>query len=93
MPHTASAKKRLRQSQKRHLKNKSVKSMLSTRRRKAIEAVESGDVTTAEQAMRDAQKAMDQAGAKGTIHKKTAARRVSRLAKKLNALKAAGQNA
>lgn len=93
MPHTASAKKRLRQNEKRHIQNKGVKSMLSTRRRRVLEAAESGDVNVLAETVRTAQKALDQAGAKGTIHKKTASRRVSRLAKKLNALKAASQSA
>ncbi len=93
MPHTSSAKKRLRQNEKRHLQNKSVKSMLSTRRRRFVETVSSGDVASAEESLRLAQKAMDQAGSKGTIHKNTAARRISRLTKQLNALKAEAQQA
>ncbi|HOI55456.1 MAG TPA: 30S ribosomal protein S20 [Phycisphaerae bacterium] len=88
MPHTASAKKRVRQNIKRHMRNKSVKSALSTRRHKFAEALTAGDPAKAEQTLREAQKAFAQAGAKGTIHKKTASRKISRMAKKLNALKA-----
>jgi small subunit ribosomal protein S20 len=88
MPHTRSAKKRVRQNAKRQMRNRAVKSALSTRRRHFTEAVTAGDADKAEKTLRDAQKAFAQAGAKGTIHKKTASRKVSRMAKKLNALKA-----
>lgn len=88
MPQTASAKKRLRQSAKRHTANKSVKSRLTTLRRKFNEAVEAGDVAAAEAALKVVQKAFDQAGAKKVIHKNTAGRKISRMYLKLQAAKA-----
>ncbi|MBN2582099.1 MAG: 30S ribosomal protein S20 [Planctomycetes bacterium] len=87
MPHTRSAKKRVRQNAKRQMRNRAVKSALSTRRRHFSEALTAGDAEKAEQTLRTAQKAFAQAGAKGTIHKNTAARKISRMAKKLQALK------
>lgn len=89
MPQTASAKKRLRQSEKRHTANKAVKSRLTTLRRKFNEAVEAGDVAAAEAALKVVQKALDQAGAKKVIHKNTAGRKISRMYLKLKAAKAA----
>jgi small subunit ribosomal protein S20 len=88
MAHTASAKKRLRQSAKRHTANKAVKSKLNTLRRKFNEAVDSGDMAGAQAALKVVQKAFDQAGAKKVIHKKTAGRKISRMYLKLQAAKA-----
>ena len=51
-------------------------------------AVQSGDVAEAEKAFAVAEKKIMQASAKGTMHKNTAARTVSRLHKRLNDLKA-----
>ena len=79
MPHTASAKKRLRQSEKRHEQNKAAKSRLATLRRKFLKTVEAGNVEQAKTELREVQKAYDQAGAKHTVHKKTAGRKISRL--------------
>jgi small subunit ribosomal protein S20 len=89
MPHTQSAKKRLRQNQKRQVLNRAVKSRLSTLRRRFNEALLVGDTAKAQEALTTAQKAFDQAGAKGTIHKNNAARKVSRMSRRLQAAKAA----
>ncbi len=89
MPHTASAKKRLRQSEKRHIHNKAIKSRLATLRRRFTETVEAGDLPKAEEALQAVQKAFDQAGAKKTVHKNTAGRKISRMYLKLKAAKAA----
>ncbi len=89
MPHTASAKKRLRQNVKRHLRNKAAKSKLATKRRGFAALVAAGDIEGAAKALREAQKTFDQAGSKRTVHKKNASRKVSRMAKQLAAMKAA----
>ena len=70
--------KRNKQNEKRHERNKAVRSELKTRVRNAVEAAESGadDVDTKVQA---AVKRIDTAAAKGVIHKNQAARRKSRL--------------
>ena len=47
-----------------------------------------GNVATAEEQFRTVVRKLDKAGTTSTMHKKTAARKKSRLAKKLNALKA-----
>lgn len=79
MPNTASAKKALRQNQKRRLHNRSLRSALRTSVKKVRVAVESGDAAAVQTAYRDAQKELDQAAAKNLIHKNTAARTKSRL--------------
>jgi len=89
MPHTASAKKRLRQNAKRQASNRSARSRLTTLVRRFTESLAAGDLAKAEQALRTAQKAADQTGAKRIIHKNTAGRTISRMARKLQAAKAA----
>ena len=75
--------KRNRQTLKRTERNKAVRSELKTRTKRAVTAVEAG-ADDAEALARAAQKRIDMAAAKGVIQKNAAARRKSRLAKKLN---------
>ena len=76
--------KRNRQNEKRRLRNKAVRSELRSRTKAAVRAVEEG-ADTASEATRLALKRIDKAGARGVIHKNQAARRKSRLMKRLNA--------
>ena len=76
MPHTNSAKKRVRQNIKCRDRNRAVKSALTTRRHHFAEALSDGDVEKAEAALSVAQKAFAQAGAKGPLHKNTASRKI-----------------
>ena len=82
MPNTKSAKKDLLISERNRLRNQSVKSRLKTLRAKAITAI-SADVAASEDAVKTALKAFDSAATKGIIHKNTAARRKSRLMKRV----------
>ena len=75
--------KRNRQTVKRTERNKAVRSELKTRTKRAVAAAESGADDVQELA-RSAQKRIDSAAAKGVIHKNAAARRASRLAKRIN---------
>jgi len=80
MPHTKSAKKRLRQSLERRASNRATKSAVKTQIRKVRQAVAAGDVAKAETELRIAAKKLDRAGAKRVIHPNAAARTKSRLA-------------
>ena len=80
--------KRNKQSEKRRLRNKSVKSSLKTAIRKFNEAVQAGDSTTAETLLRAASRKLDQAASKGVIHKNQAANRKSAIAKRQQSLAA-----
>ena len=73
--------KRNRQNVKRRLRNRAVRSELNTRTKAALTAAEHDDEQAASQALSDAMKRIDKAAAKGVIHKNTAARRKSRLAR------------
>ena len=80
--------KRNRQNEKRRIRNKTVRSELRTRTKSAVSAAETGAEHAAE-AERLAMKRIDKAAQKGVIHKNAAARRKSRLAKRLAAASAA----
>ena len=79
--------KRNRQNEKRRLRNRTVRSEFSTRSKAALAAAENPDDAeeTAAEALRQAMKRIDKAAAKGVIHKNTAARRKSRLARDVEA--------
>ena len=81
MPNTASAKKRLRQSEALRLLNRSARSSLRSPIRRVQEAVQAGDADTAQSEYRRAQKAIDQAASRRLIHRNAAARTKSRLIK------------
>ena len=70
--------KRNKQNEKRHERNKAVRSELKTRVRNAVSAAEAG-ADDVDAKLRDAVKRIDSAAAKGVIHKNQAARRKSRL--------------
>ncbi len=78
MPQHASAKKRLRQNEKRRLRNKGVKSRLKTVSKKilSVPTKEEG-----EKLLKEAYKLYDKASTKRVIHKNTAARKKSKLTK------------
>ena len=80
MPHTKSAKRRLRQSLERRAKNRAAKSAIKTQVRKVRQAAAAGDFAKAEAELRLAAKKLDRAGVKRVIHPNAAARTKSRLA-------------
>lgn len=84
MAKTKSAEKRARQAQKRTLRNKSLKSALRTAIRKFEEALAKGPRENAAAALKRALVAIDKAVTKGILHKNTAARKKSRLARQFN---------
>jgi small subunit ribosomal protein S20 len=83
-----SAIKRSRQALKRRERNVSVKSGIKTGVKTVLEAVESKDSEAAKAALAKAAPAIAKAAAKGAFHKKTASRKISRLTKQVNTLKA-----
>ena len=82
MANIRSQMKRNRQNEKRRLRNKAVRSELKTRTKHAVVAAENG-ADDADAAARAAVKRIDKAAAKGVLHKKAAARKKSRLMKRL----------
>ena len=86
--HSLSAKKRIRQNAKKRSINRARKSQVKTQVRRFEEALSSGDTEAASEQYRLVVSKLDKTAATSTMHKKTAARKKSRLAKKLNSLKA-----
>ncbi|MGI9667242.1 MAG: 30S ribosomal protein S20 [Acidimicrobiia bacterium] len=78
--------KRNRQNERRNERNRAIRSELRTRTKQALAAAESGDATKAEELLVVAQKRYDMAASKGVLHKKTAARRKSRLTAQVRSL-------
>ena len=84
MPVTKSAKKQMRVSEKKQMRNKSVRSLCKTSVTKAEKLIFSGELESAKKAVVNAISSLDKAAEKGIIHANNAARRKSRLMKKLN---------
>ncbi|PDW03953.1 30S ribosomal protein S20 [Candidatus Viridilinea mediisalina] len=83
MANTSSAKKRIRSNERKHQRNTVYRSRVKTMVKKAEQSIFSG--TPDEATIREAISTLDKAAVKGIIHKNNAARRKSRLMKKLNA--------
>ncbi len=87
MAHSLSAKKRVRQNEKRRVINRKRKSQVKTKIKQFQETLSEGDVEAATEQLRIVTAKLDKTAATSTMHKKTAARKKSRLAKRLNNLK------
>ncbi|MGH7301165.1 MAG: 30S ribosomal protein S20 [Candidatus Rokuibacteriota bacterium] len=84
MANTRSARKRIRQNEKRRLRNRAVRSAVRGSVKSAREAL-SGKSDDSATTVREAIRALDRAVTQGIIHRNTAARRKSALARKLSA--------
>ena len=85
MAHSLSAKKRLRQNVKRRARNRWRKGQVKQAIRAFDESLREGNAGEAAERLKLVYKHLDRVAAKGTIHKNAAARRKSRLAKRLSA--------
>ena len=83
MPNIKSQKDRVVQSAKENMRNKAIKSNLKTVVKKANVAIAAGTAEK-ESAVVAAVSAIDKAASKGVLHKNTAARKISRMAKRAN---------
>ena len=88
MAHSLSAKKRVKQNAKKRAINRARKSQVKTQIKHFETAFSSGDTEAASEQYQLVVKKLDKIAATSTMHKKTAARKKSRLAKRLNSLKA-----
>lgn len=89
MANIKSAKKRIRVIDKKTARNKRVKDHVKSALKDFDAALEAGDFEAAAAKLRAAEKKLKQAAAKGTLNKHAVSRKVSRLAHKFNAAKAA----
>jgi small subunit ribosomal protein S20 len=81
LANTKSAEKRHRQSQKRRARNVTVRTNVKEAVKAAREAIASKDAAKSTDSLKAASKSLNKAASKGVLHKRTAARRISRLAK------------
>ncbi|MFA5854916.1 MAG: 30S ribosomal protein S20 [Candidatus Gracilibacteria bacterium] len=86
MPIIKSAKKRVRQSEKRQARNYNVRTAIRKTTRTVLDACEKGDSATASKELPKAYKAIDTATKKHVLQKNTAARRKSLLARRIGAI-------
>lgn len=93
MPNTESAKKRVRQTKERNAINNWRKRRIKDQTKAFLKAVIAGDPAAAETEFRKVAGILDKIACSNTIHRNTASRRKSRLAKRLNVLKAGGKTA
>jgi small subunit ribosomal protein S20 len=87
--HSISAKKRIRQNIRRRSRNRARKDLLKTEIKTFVTALNGGDLKKSQEALNGVVQRLDKIAAKGTIHKNTAARKRSRLARRLNAARTA----
>jgi small subunit ribosomal protein S20 len=83
MPNTKSAERRMRNSARKHLQNRSVKSRLHTLEKSYLQLLGAGKREDATRALRDVTSAFDKAAKSGVVHRATANRKKSRLALRL----------
>ena len=86
MAHHKSAEKRIRQAVVSTARNRTNSSRMKSAVKTAETAIASGNKTAAEAALKAAQPELARGVAKGVVHKNTAARKMSRLTKRLRAL-------
>ena len=83
MANTKSAKKAARQTVRRTAVNKTRRSHMRREMRKVEEAIASGNKEAARAALKEAEPVIARSAQKGVVHRKTASRKVSRLAKRI----------
>jgi small subunit ribosomal protein S20 len=92
LPNIKSAEKQVRVTERKRLKNKSITSLCKTNVTKAEKLIFSGELKAAQEAVAVAITSLDKAAEKGVIHPNNAARRKSRLMKKLNEARASASD-
>jgi small subunit ribosomal protein S20 len=86
MANTKSAKKAARQTIRRTNANKGRRSRVRSYARKVEEAIAAGDKAAAAAALKEAEPVLARTAQRGLVHRKTASRKVSRLAKRVSAM-------
>ncbi len=89
MPNIKSAIKRVKVAEKKHMRNRPIRSAVRTYIRTAERQIVARELVASRDAVLRAIRALDKAASKGVLHKNNAARRKSRLMRKLNKAAAA----
>lgn len=86
MANSSSAKKRVRQTERRTEINRDRRSRIRSSIKKVEETIASGDKSAAQAALKEAQPEIMRGALKGIVHKNTASRKISRLSARIKAL-------
>ncbi len=86
MANTASARKRIRQTEKRTVRNRARRSRVRTFLRKVEQAIAEGDKSVAQEAFKAAQPELQRAATKGVLHRNSVARKLSRLSSRIKGI-------
>ena len=86
MPHSLSAKKRVRQNVRRRAVNKTVKTRIRSARRAFLKAIETGDAAAAREKLKAVAHLLHRAANRGPFHRNTSARAISRMQTRLTNL-------
>jgi len=86
MANTSSAKKAVRKMERKTAVNKARRTMVRSNLRRVEDAITAGDKKAATEALKTAEPSMMRAVSKGIYHKNTAARKISRLSKRVKAI-------
>jgi len=86
--HSLSAKKRIRQNEKNRARNRARKSMVRTQTKRFLDAVSEGKTDLAQQEFKTLTRKLDKVASTSTMHKNTAARIKSRMARRLSSMQA-----
>lgn len=84
MANIKSAKKRIRVIDKKTARNRRIKAKIKAALKEFDAALDSGDMAAAKEKLTNAEQQLMKAASKGTMHKKTASRKVSRLTRRFN---------
>lgn len=84
MANHKSSEKRIRQTEVRTERNRARKAKIKTLTKKVHGAIEAGDTTAIKDTLNQATRSLQRVAGKGTLHKNTVARRISRLARTAN---------
>ncbi|MAB83466.1 MAG: 30S ribosomal protein S20 [Phycisphaerae bacterium] len=87
MPNKTHRAKRVRQSDSRRARNRWRKRTIKDKTDGFLKAIQTGDVAGAEAAFKDVSRQLDKVASTSTMHKNTAARRKSRMSRRLRDLK------
>lgn len=86
MPNIKSAKKRVLQSDKCHMRNVMRKNSIKTALKRVVDAITANDVNSAKSLLKDAEAKLARAKNKNVLHANTVARKISRIAKRVAAI-------
>lgn len=86
MANTDSARKRIRQTEKRTVRNRARRSRVRTFLRKVEQAIAEGDKSVAQDAFKAAQPELQRAATKGVLHRNSVARKLSRLSSRIKGI-------